>query len=76
MDRAKQFIDNFEKTLNIIWENKPKDMPVMVYVYARDPNARDEDNPDGTIYINKLSRTRKYDDYYIKQDIQEFLTDK
>lgn len=74
MDRAKQFIDNFEKTMDIIWENKPKDMPVMIYVYARDPNIRDEDNPDGSICINKLSWTKKYDDYYIKQDIQQFLT--
>lgn len=76
MDRAKIFVDQFSKTLDVIRENKPKDMPVMIYVYARDPNIRNEDNPDGTIYINKLSRTRKYDDYYIKQDIQDFLTDK
>lgn len=76
MDRAKKFVEQFTKTLDVIWENKPKDMPVMIYVYARDPNVRDKDNPDGAIYTNKLSRTRKYDDWHIKQDIQDFLTDK
>ena len=45
-----------------------------VYIYARDPNTRDPDNPDGYISIDKLCNTKKYDDRYIKQDIQDFLS--
>ena len=74
MDRASAFTDNFKKAIDLMRENKPKDMPIFVYIYARDPLIRDDDNIDWTISIYKACATKKYNDYYIKQDINEFLS--
>ena len=72
-NRATKFTDNFHNALDMFRQNKPKDLAVFVYIYARDPNTRDDNNPDWVIAIEKMCNTKKYDDYYIRHDIDEFL---
>ena len=62
-NRATKFTENFNKHLNLIWENKPKDMPIMIYIYARDPKVRTDERPDWVVSIEKMCNTMKYDDW-------------
>jgi len=72
-NRAKQFVDWLEKWLSMAWENKPKWLSVFYYVYARDTEARDENNPDWPIQISRSIFASKFDEYTIKQDIDQFF---
>lgn len=71
--RADNFVDWFKKGIDIMMDNIPKNITVFVYVYARDVDARDEKSVDGDVKVHSVCRTTKYDEYWIKQDINSFF---
>ena len=72
-ERARQFVESFEKTLDVLWENKPKWLTFAVYVYARDTEDKTELSPDGRTCHKFVSNTTKYDDYYIRHNLDQLL---
>lgn len=76
MTRANDFVDKVYKWINTLWDNKPKDMSFFVYIYVRDINAKSEKRPDGEIRCVKMAMDTKYDEYRIRQDMDEFFMQK
>lgn len=72
-NRARQFVDWMYKWMELAFNNKPKDLAIFVYIYARDIKNRNEENPDWFISTDKMQSCSKFDEYRIKQDIQTFL---
>jgi hypothetical protein len=73
MARAEDFVKSFKKWTELLWNNKPKNMAIFVYIYARDIDARTETDPDWEIRTDKLASRSKFDDYRIRQDIDDFI---
>ena len=73
MTRDEQFVWNFMKSVDILWENKPKDMSIWVFIYARDISNKTKQQPDWTISFHSARILTKYDKMWIRQSIEETL---
>ena len=76
INRAEQFVEWFQKWINVMWQNRPKDLAICIYIYARDTKIKTDEEPDWVIYTEKLSSLSKYDEYRIKQDVGNYLDNK
>jgi len=71
MSSAKKFIDNFEKTANMIAENAPENLKYAVLIYARDTDVKTDKFPDGDIWFKMVDKTNHYDRASFWQYIKE-----
>lgn len=73
-DRAKDFIDNFTKAINLIIDNAPKDLSICISLYARDCSDRTKEEPDGKICMSSFMRCGYFDQVTFKEYVNRFFS--
>jgi hypothetical protein len=69
--KAKDFVDNFAKAVEVMSANQPKWLCFAVIIYARSPDEKSEQFPDWDLRFRAVDKTW----YFDRATIKEYLTE-
>lgn len=72
VNRAEQFIEQFNAAVTLMMEKSPKDLCICVSIYARDPANRTEQQPDGEMLMTSATRASYFDQATFKEYVNQF----
>ena len=70
-NRSKNFVESFQKMIDIIIKDHPEWMSYWIVIYARDMNDRTKEYPDGEVACKVVQRVTAYDRMAIRQFCEE-----
>lgn len=73
-NRAEQFINNFSKAMDTMYEHAPKDLSIAISIYVRDPNNRTKEQPDGVMMMDSVYRGWYFDSMHFKEYVNQFYS--